>query len=197
MAFGGEELPLLPGDLRGERAVGPQHPPPRHVIELMQRADHGARSARTTGSQRDLAIGEHPPARDASHDAPHCAGKRAERGTRGHASSLSFGTSRAHKKDGPLTTEKQRRPGSLVLGDGTHSHRVLGLDSRGQRREVTMKRRPRRRLPRGELRQVGDAEHVLQRRDLLDGLLEPVLTQDFVLALFEPFADPLILLVPE
>ena len=60
-----------------------------------------------------------------------------------------------------------------------------------------MKRRPRRRLPRGELRQVGDAEHVLQRRDLLDGLLEPVLTQDFVLALFEPFADPLILLVPE
>src|SRR5712691_2403091 len=52
------------------------------------------------------------------------------------------------------------------------------------------------RSARGELRQVGDADHVFQRRDLLDRLLEPVLPEDLVLALLEPLADALVLLVP-
>src|SRR5207237_5472230 len=74
-----EELPLLPRDLRRERAVGTHHAPPRNVVELVERADHRPRPSGAAGSQRDFSVGQHAPARDASHDAPHGAGEGPER----------------------------------------------------------------------------------------------------------------------
>src|SRR5262249_20213984 len=52
-------------------------------------------------------------------------------------------------------------------------------------------------LPRGELREVGDADQLLQRGDLLDRLLEALLAENLVLALLEQIPEPVVLLLAD